>query len=81
LDELVKQFKELYPEAGKDAKAIELPHEVFKGALAKGGMPEESQEELLQNMRLMDEFGYYGGASLEEGHEVSVLVLRGTIEC
>jgi hypothetical protein len=81
LDELVKQFKELYPEAGKDAKAIELPHEVFKGALAKGGMPEESQEELLQNMRLMDEFGYYGGASLEEGHEVSVLVLRGAIEC
>jgi hypothetical protein len=70
LDEIVKEFRELYPEAGKNAKAVQLPHEVFKGALAQSGMPEENQEELLQNMRLMNEFGYYGGAKLNESHSV-----------
>jgi len=72
LDEIVKEFKELYPEAGKDAKAVEVPHSVFKSILGKGGMPDEGQEELLQNMRLMSEFGYYGGASLDESHSVLV---------
>lgn len=76
VEEIVKEFKEVFPEAGKTAKAVELPHEVFKGALAKGGMPEESQEELLENMRLMHEFGYYGGASLDESHSVSTLPSR-----
>jgi hypothetical protein len=71
VEEIIKEFKEEFPEAGKTAKAVELPHEVFKGALGKSGMPEESQEELLQNMRLMHEFGYYGGAKLDESHSVS----------
>jgi len=70
--EIVKEFQEVFPEAGKSAKAIELPHEVFKGALAKSGMPAEGQEELLQNMRLMSEFGYYGGAKLDESHSILV---------
>lgn len=72
LDELVKQFKEQYPEAGKTAKAVELPHEVFKGILQKTGMPAEGAEELLQNMRLMNEYGYYGGESLDESHSILV---------
>jgi hypothetical protein len=55
MDEIIKEFKQTFPEAGKNAKAVELPHEVFKGILAKAGTPEESQEELLQNMRLMNE--------------------------
>lgn len=71
IEEIVRQFQEVFPEAGKTAKAVQLPHQVFKGILAMGGMPEESQEELLQNMRLMDEFGYYGGADLDESHSVS----------
>lgn len=70
LDEMVKEFKELYPEAGKSAKTVELPHEVFKGIMGKSGLPEEGQEELLQNMRLMSEYGYYGGASLDESHAI-----------
>jgi uncharacterized protein YbjT (DUF2867 family) len=70
LEEMVKEFKELYPEAGKTAKTVELPHQVFKDILGKTGMPEESAEELLQNMRLMNEFGYYFGASLDESHSV-----------
>jgi len=55
IDDIIKKFKETFPQAGKNAKAIELPHEVFKGNLAKAGTPEESQEELLQNMRLLNE--------------------------
>jgi hypothetical protein len=58
LDEMVKEFKELYPEAGKTAKTVELPHQVFKDIMGKTGVPAESAEELLQNMRLMNEFGY-----------------------
>jgi len=72
VDQIAKEFKEVFPEAGKETKAVELPHEVFKGNLAKAGLPEESQEELLQNMRLMSEFGYYGGAKLDESHEILV---------
>jgi hypothetical protein len=71
IDEIVKEFKEQYPEAGKTAKSAELPHEVFKGIIMKTGAPATSAEELLQNMRLMNEFGYYFGASLDESHSVS----------
>jgi len=72
VEEIVKEFKEQYPEAGKDATAVQLPHAVFKGILAAAGTPEESAEELLQNMRLMSEYGYYGGADLKQSHEVLV---------
>ncbi len=71
IDEIVKEFKEQFPEAGKAAKAIELPHQAFKDILGSAGMPPDIQEELLQNMRLLSEFGYYGGASLDESHSVS----------
>jgi hypothetical protein len=70
IDKLVKEFKETYPEAGKTAKSAELPPEVFKSNIMKTGAPEESAEELLQNMRLLHEFGYYFGASLDESHAV-----------
>jgi len=70
IEEIVKEFKELYPEAGKTAKSAELAHDVFKGNIMKTGAPAESAEELLQNMRLMNEFGYYFGASLDESHSI-----------
>ena len=54
LTEMIAQFKEVFPEAGKTAKTVELPHQVFKDILGKSGMPEEAGEELLQNMRLMN---------------------------
>lgn len=72
LTEMIAQFKEVFPEAGKTAKTVELPHQVFKDILGKSGMPEEAGEELLQNMRLMNEFGYYGGAKLDESHSILV---------
>jgi len=72
LDQIVAQFKELYPEAGNSAKVVELPQNVFKGILAQAGQSEEGATELTENMLLMNDFGYYGGADLKESHEVLV---------
>ena len=63
--EILNAFKAQYPEAGKDASYSELPHQVFKEIVGSTGAPEHIQEELLQNMRLLPEFGYYGGEALE----------------
>lgn len=62
--EILETFKEVYPIVGRDASYTELPHDVFKGIMASTGAPEVVQEEMLQNMRLISEFGYYGGDSL-----------------
>ncbi|OJJ46841.1 hypothetical protein ASPZODRAFT_131733 [Penicilliopsis zonata CBS 506.65] len=62
--EIVQVLREESSGAGQDVVYSQLPHDVFKGALGSLGMPEPVQEELLQNMRLMAEFGYYGGDSL-----------------
>ncbi|KAL3422173.1 NmrA-like family protein [Phlyctema vagabunda] len=72
LQEVLDDFKAVFPEAGKDAPYIDVPHDAYKAALASAGMPEFVQEELLQNMRLLGEFGYYGGASLDESHSILV---------
>ncbi|KAE8391275.1 hypothetical protein BDV23DRAFT_193322 [Aspergillus alliaceus] len=63
--EMVSTFQKVFPEAGKDARFNQLSHEAFKGIMASTGAPEIIQEEMLQNMRLMPEFGYYGGDALE----------------
>ena len=63
--QIVEEFKEVYPSVAKDAGYTQLPHEVFKGIIAGTGAPEVVQEEMLQNMRLLPEFGYYGGDTLD----------------
>lgn len=71
--QILETFKELFPTVGKEAYYAPLPHEVFKGILASTGAPEAIQEEMLQNMRLMPEFGYYGGEKLDSSHAVCFL--------
>lgn len=73
-EQIVDEFKAVYPEAGKGAKFSRLPDAVFKGIIAKRGAPDVVQQEMLENMRLMPEFGYYGGESLEFSHSVSRLL-------
>ncbi|KAF4878635.1 hypothetical protein K4K49_003657 [Colletotrichum sp. SAR 10_70] len=68
--ETVEVFKKVYPEAGKTAKYNQLTHDQFRGALKGQGMPDFVAEEMLQNMRLLDEFGYYGGEKLDESHAI-----------
>ena len=75
-DEVVTTFKEVFPEAGKGAKAIEIPHDAFKKGMAATGAPDFVQEEMLQNMRMMPEYGYYGGAKLDESHSVRIPLVK-----
>ncbi|KAF3358486.1 hypothetical protein VDGD_07180 [Verticillium dahliae] len=66
--ELLEEFKAVFPEAGKDATFLSLPHTAYTDILKGMGLPDFAAEEWLENMRLMDEGGYYGGASLDESH-------------
>ncbi|KAM0326582.1 hypothetical protein ACHAQA_006451 [Verticillium albo-atrum] len=68
-DEAIETFKKIFPKAGATTNFVEVPHEVYKGILTGQGFPDFAAEELLQNMRLLSEFGYFGGASLDESHE------------
>jgi uncharacterized protein YbjT (DUF2867 family) len=69
-EQIVEDFKKKFPEAGRNAKYVSVPHEQYLGALRGMGMPEFAAQELLENMRLMDEFGYFGGAPLEASHAI-----------
>lgn len=70
MDRMIAEFKEVYPEAGKSAVAKQNSHEEFKTSLGYAGLPEKVHEEYLQNMRLMDEYGYYGGKDLKESQSI-----------
>ncbi|PYI02582.1 NmrA-domain-containing protein [Aspergillus sclerotiicarbonarius CBS 121057] len=48
----------------------------FKAGIASKGLPEVVQEDMSQLVQYTQEYGYFGGASLEEGHEVSQSVGR-----
>lgn len=56
---------------GAKAEAVVADVKAWKAQLVGYGMTEALAEEMYQNMRLMAEFGYYGGAPLEESHKVS----------
>lgn len=71
--EMLDAFKAAFPEAGKTAQYFEAPHDVYKGFLTSAGLPEFAAQELLENMRLLNEGGYYGDESLEWSHSVSLI--------
>ena len=72
--EIVDQFKDLFPNTGKKTGFSQLPDDVFKGIMASTGAPEPVQQEMLENMRLIPEFGYFGGDRLESSLAVSYLM-------
>jgi uncharacterized protein YbjT (DUF2867 family) len=76
--ETVDQFKEV-KRSVKEANAIELSHEVWKGFLTAAGVPEKAAEDLVEMYVLMDKFGYYGGAELESQPEASLCIQLGDI--
>jgi hypothetical protein len=63
--DLVRAFRTACPGAA-DVRFVRLGHDEYRDALLGAGLPGFAAEELLQNMRLLDEFGYYGGEGLEE---------------
>lgn len=65
--EVVDTFKRLFPsEAGKTARFYQVPEEMFRGFMKSQGSPDFVVDELYENMRLLEEFGYYGGEPLDE---------------
>ena len=72
--QIMSLFSKHHPKAG-DAKFLQVSKDDYKGALAGAGMPPKAQEELYENMAFMKEFGYYGHASLDESHAVSIIHL------
>jgi len=69
-EQIIEQFKEVYPESGKAAKFVELTPEQFKTGLKMAGLPEMAHEEMYQNMVLMPRYGYYGGADLQWSNDL-----------
>lgn len=68
--EIVAEFREVYPEAGKTAGFFSMPHEQFVAAMTGNGMPDFAAVEMLENMRLMNEGGYFGGQKLDESQAI-----------
>lgn len=62
--EIIAGFKKVFPGAGASASFFSTSHEQFLGALTGSGMPEFAAVEMLENMRLMAEGGYFGGKDL-----------------
>ncbi|KAI1292742.1 hypothetical protein F5Y03DRAFT_375254 [Xylaria venustula] len=63
---VVDTFKNVFPEAGKTAAYFETPKDGFYAFMKGTGMPDFAVDELYENMVLMQDFGYYGGESLDE---------------
>ncbi|KAI0398687.1 NmrA-like family protein [Xylaria palmicola] len=64
--EVLDTFAGVFKKAGATAAYFQVPEEVFRGTLKGQGMPDYVVSELYENARLMEEYGYYGGASLDE---------------
>ena len=71
LGEMLEDFKKVFPEAGKNVKFHEEPKEDHKANLLKAGLPDFAAQELMENMLLLNQGGYYGGEPLEWSHSVS----------
>ena len=67
----VSIFKELFPKVGESAKFLQVSKDDYKSALGQTGMPEKGQQELYENMAFMNDYGYFGKATLAESHEVN----------
>lgn len=70
IQELVDEFVRAKPKDGKGARVQEISAETYTGFLAKAQMPPKAQEEMLENMQFMGEFGYYGKQSLDDSLKI-----------
>ncbi|KIW74256.1 hypothetical protein Z517_12196 [Fonsecaea pedrosoi CBS 271.37] len=69
-EQILAEFQAVKTRDGQGGAARHVPEEAFKKVLAAKGMPEPIQDEMLQNMLLMPQFGYYGGADLAKSHAI-----------
>lgn len=60
-DEVVGGFQKVFPAAGATAQHFDVPKDVFFAEMKSQGSPDFVVEDLYETMRLMPDFGYYGG--------------------
>ncbi|EXK26196.1 hypothetical protein FOMG_17238 [Fusarium oxysporum f. sp. melonis 26406] len=71
--EVVDAFKTAFPEAGENAGFYSLPHDAFlQGVKESMGAPDWVAEEVLENMRLVAEGGYFAFEPLDDSHAALV---------
>ena len=71
--EIVEGVKHVFPKAGATATYKQSSEvEYLQGLIQGKGMPEHIAQELLENMLLLDQPGYYGGESLDDTHKLVV---------
>jgi hypothetical protein len=66
LADVLATFRKVYPHEGAKAKYVQVGHEEYSKQWEADGMPAFVGLEMMENLRLLDEFGYYGGESLDE---------------
>jgi hypothetical protein len=66
--QLIDEMKQVYPKTAASAAYNELPGDVYKGILGGFGLPAAFQQEMLENHRLFDVAGYFGGEKLDASH-------------
>ncbi|KAK1759086.1 hypothetical protein QBC47DRAFT_315117 [Echria macrotheca] len=68
--EIVEGFKKVFPEAGRTATYKQLSEAEYMQTRTSTGTPENIARELLENMLLLDEPGYYAGESLDDTYKL-----------
>ncbi|KKA29165.1 hypothetical protein TD95_004030 [Thielaviopsis punctulata] len=68
LADMLDIFKKTFPQAGATAEYVQVPKDAYIDGLAKSGMAWPL--EMYENMRLLKDFGYYGGDSLQPTHKL-----------
>ncbi|KFZ25080.1 hypothetical protein V502_00436 [Pseudogymnoascus sp. VKM F-4520 (FW-2644)] len=67
-EEMVREFEDVYQGLGKGARAAQLPVDVYRDIVQKGGMPSDIAEEISQNLEMLADPGYFDGADVEKDH-------------
>ncbi len=70
-EQIITDFQAVKTKDGQGGGAQQLPEAMYKEILKGTGLPEPFDEEMLQNMLLLPQFGYYGGADLKQSQTVS----------
>ncbi|TLS23865.1 hypothetical protein PpBr36_08991 [Pyricularia pennisetigena] len=69
-DELLVDFRRVFPRDGANSRFYEVPDEQYLEGVRSAGMPDFVGHEMLQNIQLLGQFGYYAGESLDETHKL-----------
>lgn len=59
---------------GLDVVAETCAYEEYKGLLVTFGMPEFVADDMTENMKYFEEYGFYGGGKVEDDHLVSQMI-------